>query len=134
METSKLRSLTVNVSLVQVEESNHSLSISHRCLSNILNTLDDRNFAERMISQVNVISVEPPFKEEEPVMKGPPRLINSETRNSSVTPEEVSRKFRCGIKTAKKTIEKTTQRGICRLLNSLHHGAGLIILISIAIS
>jgi hypothetical protein len=122
METSELRSLTVNVSSVQVEESNRSLS-THRCLSNISNTLDDRNFTEKMISQVNVISVEPPFKEEEPVMGGPPRVINSinsETRHSSVTPEEVSRKFRCGIETAKKTIEKTTQRGIRRSLNPLH--------------
>jgi hypothetical protein len=76
------------------------------------------------ISQVNVISVEPPFKEEEPVMGGPPRVlnsINSETRHSSVTPEEVSRKFRCGIETAKKkTIKKTTQRDIRRSLNPLH--------------
>lgn len=53
----------------------------------------------------------------------PPRVIksiNSETQHNSVTAEEVSKKFRCGLDTAKRTLEKTTQRGVQKSLNPLH--------------
>jgi hypothetical protein len=46
--------------------------------------------------------------------------VHSETRHTTFTAEEVSRKFRCGLETAKKTPEKTTQRGLRTAINPLH--------------
>jgi hypothetical protein len=46
--------------------------------------------------------------------------MHSETRHTTVTAEEVSKKCRCGLETAKKTLEKTTQRGVRTAINPLH--------------
>jgi hypothetical protein len=62
-ELSDLRSLKVGVLSLQIERMHHDLS-THRCLSDISNTLDDRNFIQRMISLVKVELVyDPPDKE-----------------------------------------------------------------------
>ena len=121
-ESSELRSLMAGISSVHVAEANSSLS-THRCLSDISNTLDDKDFTRRMISQVKVESVYPLDKENVEDTGTTPRVvraINSETRHTTITAEEVSKKFRCGLETAKKTLEKTTQRGVRTAINPLH--------------
>jgi hypothetical protein len=45
---SNLRSLKVGVSSIHIEGTNHDLS-THGCLSDISNTLDDKDFTQRMI-------------------------------------------------------------------------------------
>ena len=118
-------SLTVNISSVQVQASNPAL-VTHQCLGDISPTLDDRAFTKRMISEVNMITVDPVEIVPTTVAHSYPRTIESinavtsETRHSNITAEEVSRKFRCGLDTAKRTLEKTTQRGVRRALTPLH--------------
>ena len=46
--------------------------------------------------------------------------LASNTRNSTHTAEEVSRKFNIGIERAKTTIKVTTQRGICHDVHPLN--------------
>jgi hypothetical protein len=83
---SNLRSLKVGVSSLHIEGTNHDLS-THRCLSDISNTLDDKDFTRRMISQVKVECVYPPYEKK----AGTTRIagaMHSETRHTTVTAEE----------------------------------------------
>jgi hypothetical protein len=93
-------------------------------LTKISDTFDDGALTERIIANVNVVSANHQESNDETPKEGdPPRKIlsiNSETRHTTITVEEVCQKFRCGIETAKKTLQKTTQRGIRRSLNPLH--------------
>jgi hypothetical protein len=118
-----LNSLMMNISAIKMQRSNPAL-FTERCLTKISDTFDDRAFKERIIANVNVVSANHHESNAETPKEGdPPRRIlsiNSETRHTTITVEEVCKKFRCGIKTAKKTLQKTTQRDIRRSLNLLH--------------
>lgn len=48
------------------------------------------------------------------------KLVNLETQHTSITAEEISKKFCCGLKTTKRTLDKTAQRGMHKSLNPLH--------------
>jgi hypothetical protein len=118
-----LNSLTLNISAIEMQRSNPAL-FTERCLTKISDTFEDRAFTEQIIANVNVVSANHHESNAETPKEGdPPRRIlsiNSETRHTTITVEEVCKKFRCGIETAKKTLQKTTQRGFRRSLSPLH--------------
>jgi hypothetical protein len=47
-------------------------------------------------------------------------FIGAKNRHSHVSAEEVARKFRCGLETAKRTLKTTTQYGVRHALHPLH--------------
>jgi hypothetical protein len=47
-------------------------------------------------------------------------FIGARNRHSHVTPEEVARKFKCGLDTAKQTLKTTTQHGVRHAIHPLH--------------
>jgi len=125
-ERTELRSLISGVTRGEVLSSNPNYL--EQPLSAISDTLDDRIFTERVISKVNIVSAMQSISMDDDsdgdtFHFGPPRPINavfSETRHSTITPEELSRKFRCGLETAKKTLKRTTQRGVRTAIHPLH--------------
>jgi hypothetical protein len=46
-------------------------------------------------------------------------FLGAKNRHSHVTVEEVARRFRCGIKTARRTLKTTTQNGIRHAIHPL---------------
>ena len=63
----------------------------------------------RILSSVRVATYLPENGQEEPCNVS---SIGSKTRHSTVLPQELSRKWRVGINTARQTFKATTQRGI----------------------
>jgi hypothetical protein len=47
-------------------------------------------------------------------------FIGAKNRHSQVTAEEVARKFRCGLETAKQTLKMTTQHAVQQAIHPLH--------------
>lgn len=88
-----------------------------------------RNFIDQLIDKVNVVTTvrttddEPKYKTSSRALANPSvssGAVGSEHRHSRVTPEELARKFGCGIETAKRTLKTTTQRGVRHALHPLH--------------
>ena len=80
-------------------------------LGQILDVYDVRDFCERLISSVNIMTAYhadlDAWEEQWKVSS-----IISNNRHSKVTPEEISRKWNIGLQTAKDTLQVTTQRSI----------------------
>ena len=120
-ERSELRSLTAGVPEYYIQTANTNYGEQEPAMRDISATLNDRTFTERMISKVNIVSVESSMMNDDDGSKKPRAIgaMASDTRHSKVTVKEVSKKFRCGLETAKNTLKRTTQRGVRRGINPL---------------
>ena len=85
-------------------------------LGSVSEVYDDVEFTKRMIANVNIVTHV--RHEDDSVMTI--GAIGARNRHSVVTAEEVARKFKCGLDTAKQTLKVTTQRGIRHALHPLH--------------
>jgi hypothetical protein len=103
-----------NISLIQLKPGE---SIWHDGqLASISEVHDDKCFTQRLIASVNVASTNTPVAKDDRKIS----FIGAKNRHTHVSSEEVARKLRCGMETAKQTLEVTTQRGIWQALHPLH--------------
>jgi hypothetical protein len=70
-------------------------------LRGLSDVFDESSLVQRMISAVNV------------------SYLGVKNRHSQITAEEVARKFRCGLETAKQTLKSTTQYGVRQAIHPL---------------
>ena len=100
-------------------------SFEHHLLTDISDVYDDRRLAERMISAINIathIQQDDVDRRDDADWQedvGSVRMtaaLTARDRHSRVTVEEVARKFKCGLETAKKTLKVTTQAGVRQAL------------------
>jgi hypothetical protein len=73
-------------------------------IGGVSDVYDQLSMVQRLISAVNVTNVS---------------YLGAKHRHSQITAEEVARKFRCGIETAKQTLKTTTQYGVCQAIHPL---------------
>ena len=104
-------------------------SFEHHLLTDISDVYDDRRLAERMISAINIathIRQDDVDRRDDADWQEDVRSVRmtaaltARDRHSRVTVEEVARKFKCGLETAKKTLKVTTQAGVRQALHPLH--------------
>jgi hypothetical protein len=76
-----------------------------------LSAYDDSYLLPRMVSSVNVATA---FRDTAI------HFVGMKNRHSRVTPETVARILRCGLETAKNTLQSTTQRGVRHAIHPLH--------------
>jgi hypothetical protein len=76
-------------------------------LSHVSEALSDHTMLPRMISAIQVESAQSVG------------MLTSKTRHSAVSPEELSRKWRIGLETARNTLKATTQYGVRHATNPL---------------
>jgi hypothetical protein len=88
-------------------------------LASISEVHDDRYFVKRLVASVNVATH---IRTQEPVGHDNRKIsfIGARNRHTHVSAEEVARKLRCGLDTAKQTLKVTTQRGVRQALHPLH--------------
>jgi hypothetical protein len=101
--------------------------LEYGILSNISIMYDDNLFVKRIVSSVNVVTHIPIMSnvniaqhETNDNKHQDVSFIGTKDRHASVMAEEVARKFRCGIKTAKQTFKTTTQSGVRHAIHPLH--------------
>jgi hypothetical protein len=70
-------------------------------LRGLSDVFDESSMMQRMISSVNI------------------SYLGVKNRHSQITVEEVARKFRCGLETAKQTLKATTQYGVRQAIHPL---------------
>ena len=101
--------------------------MSEQVLGGISNLFVERALTKRPIASVNIKDVSP-IVTARPINEGHftsqwernIREVKSRTRHSATTPEDVARKFGCGIVTAKETLRVTTQQGVRHAIHPLH--------------
>ena len=93
-----------------------ALNVTKKVISaesqNDLTPYDDATLLNRMIGKVNVATA---HRADVSVS-----FVGSKDRHSQVNAETVARKFRCGLETAKRTLQTTTQRGVRQSIHPLH--------------
>ena len=89
-------------------------------LSQISEVYDAWNFCERLISTVNIAMA---YHDDLDAWEEQWRVssVISNDRHSTVTPEEVTRKWNIGLETAKKTLKVMMQYGICTAVHPMTH-------------
>lgn len=86
----------------------------------ITDALDYRTMTDRLIGAIRVASSD---RDTDAVGLGDVTIagaVLSMDRHAKITPEELSRKWGCGLETAKKTLKVTTQKGIRYAVHPLH--------------
>lgn len=96
-------------------------------LRSVSEVYDSQTFLRRMVGAVNIATSSQRTERDGTCMSCKPHVtthtvsfIGTKDRHAHVTAEEVARKFRCGIETAKKTLQTTTQRGVRQARHPLH--------------
>jgi hypothetical protein len=94
-------------------------------LRHISDTYDDTALLQAMVSSVNIATyrrcVTPSCDEDDvDTPAAQVSFVGARNRHSQVTPEEVARKFKCGLDTAKQTLKTTTQYGVRHAIHPLH--------------
>jgi hypothetical protein len=98
----------------------HPLSETDIILSQISTTLNQHDFAERLVASV-IIEHKQAFQQRENARDHKQiKAVMTNQRHSSYTPERVSRVFGIGLNKAKTTLAVTTQKGIRHSLNPLN--------------
>jgi hypothetical protein len=92
-----------------------------RCISDVY---DEKTMIQSMVSCVNIATLRRTISntdddDDEPSTRQV-SFIGARNRHSHVTPEEVARKFKCGLDTAKQTLKTTTQHGVRHAIHPLH--------------
>ena len=84
-------------------------------LMNISSTFNKRTFCKRLIGKVNIAST---YREDVNGRTENRRVISidSNDRHSQIGTEELARKWNVSIKTAKYTLDVTTQHGVCTVV------------------
>jgi hypothetical protein len=109
-----------NICLIQSKPGD--LGINDGQLASISDVYDDKSFILRLVASVNV-ATHVRIDEEEPMEeKGNRKIsyIGAKNRHTHESAEEVAKKLRCGLDTAKQTLKVTTQRGIRQAIHPLH--------------
>jgi hypothetical protein len=102
-----------SISLIQAKPIQYPLT-NDGILASISAAHDDVHFIKNMIASVNVATHvrTQPFLEDKKPGARQIAVIGAKNRHTHVSAEEVAKKLRCGIKTAKQTLKVTTQRGV----------------------
>jgi hypothetical protein len=79
-----------------------------------------RTLADRLIASVQIASSDPTVASVDSGDALGAKAVLSLDRHSKVSPEELSRKWGCGLETAKRTLKVTTQKGIRYAVQPLH--------------
>jgi hypothetical protein len=88
-------------------------------LASISEVYDDKCFIKRLVASVNV-STHVWIEELVETNNQKISFIGAKNRHIHVSAEEVAKKLRCGLDTAKQTLKVTTQRGVRHALHPLH--------------
>jgi len=83
----------------------------------ISDAFDYRTLADRLIASVQIASSNRTVVSVNSGDALGAKAVLSLSRHSKVSPEELSRKWGCGLETAKRTLKVTTQKGIRKRLN-----------------
>jgi hypothetical protein len=79
-------------------------------LTGLSTVYDESTMLQRMVSALNILTQG---------RRSDVAYIGAKNRHTQVTAEEVTRKFQCGIETAKLTLKSTTQHGVRQAIHPL---------------
>jgi hypothetical protein len=104
-----IKAITVNPNPTAYDNVSESTTV----LSSISTAYEDQLFCRKVIASVNVATAH-----REDNGQSVSAVLTNE-RHAGITPENLARKWNIGLETAKKTLQVTTQRGICTALHPL---------------
>jgi hypothetical protein len=132
VQISSIRNVTrESVCMSELRQISCTSVISHETLEDgimrsVSEAYDGVSFMQRMVKAVNIATSSQRNERDgtcsdvENVTTHNVSFLGTKDRHAHVTAEEVARKFRCGIETAKKTLQTTTQRGVRQARHPLH--------------